>query len=90
MDNATFLLLLGLILGFSLAMLLSIVYHRLFARFFGREEVRKLQSEVKALEGRLREKDKLIIKYIKEAKKRLPPEELKRLEALEKQQGGQK
>lgn len=79
-DNTTFVLLLGLFLGLLIGVLTCILYHRLFARFFGRGEIRQLQNDLKSLEKRISEKDKLITKYIKEAKKRLHPDIVKELQ----------
>ena len=80
MENTTFVLLLGLFLGLTIGVLTCIVYHRLFARFFGRNDIRTLQKEVKEMQKRVNEKDKLITQYVKEAKKRLHPDIIKQLE----------
>jgi len=51
--------------GVVITLALVLVAERVYGRFFGNKELRKLRREVKRLQGILRKKDELIKKSLK-------------------------
>ena len=56
--------------GVVLTLALVLVAERVYGRFFGNKELRKLRREVKRLQGVVRKKDELIKKSLKDLEKR--------------------
>lgn len=56
----------SLFIGVVLTLAVIIVAEKVYGRFFGNKELRKLRREVKRLQGILRKKDELIKKSLKD------------------------
>ena len=64
-----FLLIFGLTCGIVVGMAVSIVFNHAFGRFFGSKREKELLSEVKDLQSRLKKKNELIKKAVKDVEK---------------------
>jgi hypothetical protein len=67
--DPVFLLIFGITCGIVVGMAVSIVFNHAFGRFFGSKREKELLTEVKDLRSRLRKKDDLIKKAVKDVEK---------------------